>query len=129
MDLQLEKAFRFGGLQQISVIFQGFNIFSFDNFSGYQGFKPTLPATNPNFGRPSSLLDTGRRLQFGCGTGSEVAWQPDATSVDRPVPALFRVLFVVSLCLTLSAPGCASRVPSADPRGAGRASAADSLDC
>ena len=37
------------------------------------------------------------------------------------MPAAFRVLFVVSLCLTLSAPGCASRVPSADPRGgAGR---------
>ena len=65
VDLQVEKAFRFGGLQQISIIFQGFNIFSFDNFSGYQGFMPTLPATNPNFGRPSSLIDTGRRLQFG----------------------------------------------------------------
>ena len=49
----------------VSVIFQGFNIFSFDNFSGYQGFIPTLPATNPNFGRPSSLIDPGARLQFG----------------------------------------------------------------
>jgi hypothetical protein len=65
MDLQLEKAFRFRGAQQVSVIFQGFNIFSFDNFSGYQGFKPRLPATNLNFGRPSNLIDTGRRLQFG----------------------------------------------------------------
>jgi hypothetical protein len=65
LDLQLEKTFRFGNEHQASVIFQGFNIFSFDNFSGYQGFKPTLPATNANFGRPSSLLDTGRRLQFG----------------------------------------------------------------
>ena len=26
---------------------------------------PTLPATNPNFGKPSSLVDPGRRLQFG----------------------------------------------------------------
>jgi hypothetical protein len=49
----------------VSVIFQGFNIFSFDNFSGYQGFIPTLPATNPNFGRPNSLIDPGARLQFG----------------------------------------------------------------
>jgi Carboxypeptidase regulatory-like domain/TonB dependent receptor len=65
MDLQLEKTFRFRPTQQVSVIFQGFNIFSFDNFSGYQGFKPTLPATNANFGRPSNLIDTGRRLQFG----------------------------------------------------------------
>jgi hypothetical protein len=64
VDLQLEKGFHFGS-QVVSVIFQGFNIFSFDNFSGYQGFIPTLPATNPNFGRPSSLIDPGRRLQFG----------------------------------------------------------------
>jgi len=65
VDLQVEKTFRFFGTNQISLIFQGFNIFSFDNFSGYQGFIPTLPATNPNYGRPSSLLDPGRRLQFG----------------------------------------------------------------
>ena len=65
LDLQLEKAFRLHDAHQVSVIFQGFNIFSFDNFSGYQGFIPTQPATNPNFGRPSSLIDPGRRLQFG----------------------------------------------------------------
>jgi Carboxypeptidase regulatory-like domain/TonB dependent receptor len=65
VDLQVEKAFRFGDIHRVSVIFQGFNIFSYDNFSGYQGFIPTLPATNPNFGRPSSLIDPGRRLQFG----------------------------------------------------------------
>jgi hypothetical protein len=65
MDVQIERAFRFGRSQAVSVIFQGFNIFSFDNFSGYQGFIPTLPATNINFGRPNSLLDPGRRLQLG----------------------------------------------------------------
>jgi hypothetical protein len=65
LDVQVERAFRFGGTQRVSVIFQGFNIFSFDNFSGYQGFIPTLPATNINFGRPSSMIDTGCRLQFG----------------------------------------------------------------
>ena len=65
VDLQLEKSFRFGQKRAVSLIFQGFNIFSFDNFSGYQGNIPTLPATNPNFGRPSSLLDPGSRLQFG----------------------------------------------------------------
>jgi Carboxypeptidase regulatory-like domain/TonB dependent receptor len=64
VDLHLEKGFHFGS-QVVSVIFQGFNIFSFDNFSGYQGFIPTLPATNPNYGRPSNLIDPGRRLQFG----------------------------------------------------------------
>jgi hypothetical protein len=65
VDLQVEKTFRFLNTNQISLIFQGFNIFSYDNFSGYQGFIPTLPGTNPNFGRPSSVLDPGRRLQFG----------------------------------------------------------------
>jgi hypothetical protein len=65
VDLQVEKAFRFHNTQAFSVIFQGFNIFSFDNFSGYQGFIPTLPAVNINFGRPNSLIDPGARLQFG----------------------------------------------------------------
>jgi hypothetical protein len=65
VDLQIEKAFRFAGRHAVSAIFQGFNIFSFDNFSGYQGFIPTLPATNANFGRPSNLLEPGSRLQFG----------------------------------------------------------------
>ena len=65
VDLQVEKTFRFLGPNQIAFIFQGFNIFSYDNFSGYQGFIPTLPAVNINYGRPSSLLDPGRRLQFG----------------------------------------------------------------
>jgi hypothetical protein len=61
----VEKAFRFHGTQQASLMFQAFNVFNYNNFSGYQGFIPTLPATNPNFARPSSLIDPGRRLQFG----------------------------------------------------------------
>ena len=65
MDLQVERAFRFNQTHSVSVIFQGFNVFGFDNFSGYQGFIPTLPATNINYGRPNSLIDPGRRLQFG----------------------------------------------------------------
>jgi outer membrane receptor protein involved in Fe transport len=65
VDLQLEKAFEFGAHNAVSVIFQGFNVFSYDNFSGYQGNIPTLPATNPNFGKPSNMVDPGRRLQFG----------------------------------------------------------------
>ena len=65
VDLQVEKSFRFNGTNQVSVIFQGFNIFSYDNFSGYQGTIATLPGVNLNFGRPSSLIDPGRRLQFG----------------------------------------------------------------
>ncbi len=65
VDLHVERAFRFRNTQSVSLMFQGFNIFSFDNFTGYDGFIPTLPATNANFGRPNSLIDPGSRLQFG----------------------------------------------------------------
>jgi hypothetical protein len=65
VDLQLDKVIRIAGAHQVSLVFQAFNVFSFDNFSGYQGNIPTPPAVNVNFGRPSSLIDPGRRLQFG----------------------------------------------------------------
>ena len=65
VDLQVDKNFRIGATRQASLIFQGFNIFSFDNYAGYSGNIPTPPAVNVNFGRPSSLIDPGRRLQFG----------------------------------------------------------------
>ena len=55
------------------MIFQGFNVFSFDNFSGYQGNIPTLPATNPNFGKPSSLIDPDAGCSSACATVSERA--------------------------------------------------------
>ena len=65
VDLHLEKAFRFADTQSVSVIFQGFNIFSYDNFTDFNGEIPTRPAVNINFGRPRRLIDPGRRLQFG----------------------------------------------------------------
>ena len=65
MDLQLERAFRFRETHAVTLLFQVFNVFSFDNFTGYRGFIPTLPDVNINFGRPDNLLDPGRRLQFG----------------------------------------------------------------
>jgi hypothetical protein len=65
VDLRLEKAFSLGGTQRVSIAFEGVNVLSFDNFSNYDGFQPTLPTTNPMFGRPRDVLDPGRRLQFG----------------------------------------------------------------
>ncbi len=41
-------AFRFGATHSFSVIFQGFNIFSFDNFSGYPGYHPDAAGVNVN---------------------------------------------------------------------------------
>ncbi len=65
VDLSLEKQFRVGGTQRVSLRFEGVNIFSFDNFSNYDGFIATLPNVNPSFGMPRSVIDPGRRLQFG----------------------------------------------------------------
>ncbi len=65
VDVRLEKIFRVGGQHQLSIAAEAFNVFSFDNFTDYDGFRPTLPATNQNFGRPRRVLDPGRRLQFG----------------------------------------------------------------
>jgi hypothetical protein len=65
VDLHVEKAFRFAERHAFSLIFQVFNVFSFDNFADFVGNIPTLPATNPNFGRGQRLIDPGRRLQLG----------------------------------------------------------------
>jgi hypothetical protein len=65
VDLRAEKQFVINGRQRIGIAFEGVNVFSFDNFSNYDGFMPTEPRTNPMFGRPRDLLDPGRRLQFG----------------------------------------------------------------
>ncbi len=65
MDVRLEKGFRFAGAQRLSVAIEGVNIFSFDNFADIDGFIPTLPSVNPNFGRGRRLIDPGRRMQFG----------------------------------------------------------------
>jgi hypothetical protein len=65
VDLAVEKAFRLPGTHRFALVFQGFNIFNYSNYSGYNGFIATLPNVNVDYGRPSSLIDPGRRLQFG----------------------------------------------------------------
>ncbi len=65
VDVRAEKQFVINGTQRLGIAFEGVNVFSFDNFSNYDGFLPTPPATNPMFGRPRDLLDPGRRLQVG----------------------------------------------------------------
>jgi outer membrane receptor protein involved in Fe transport len=65
VDVRLEKIFRFGARQSASIAIEGFNIFSFSNYKDFDGFIPTLPQVNANFGKPSATLDPGRRLQFG----------------------------------------------------------------
>jgi hypothetical protein len=65
VDLRAEKQFVINGRQRLGIAFEGVNVFSFDNFSEYDGFLPEPPATNPMYGRPRNVLDPGRRLQVG----------------------------------------------------------------
>jgi outer membrane receptor protein involved in Fe transport len=64
VDLRLDKIFKLGERQAIELSAQVFNLFNSDNFTGYDGFIPTLPDTNANFGKPNRA-DPARRLQFG----------------------------------------------------------------
>jgi outer membrane receptor protein involved in Fe transport len=64
VDLRLDKLFRFGKSQAFELSAQVFNLFNWDNYIEYDGFIPTLPDVNPNFGNPRRE-DPKRRLQFG----------------------------------------------------------------
>ncbi|MGH7502564.1 MAG: TonB-dependent receptor [Longimicrobiales bacterium] len=75
VDLRLEKDFEFRG-NTIGLIFEGFNVFNYDNFTGYNGRIGDLRpdgsvAPNDNFGvRTAVINDTRlqgapRRWQFG----------------------------------------------------------------
>ncbi len=66
VDFRVEKLFKFLDRQQASIAFEGFNIFNHTNFGCYDGFIPTPPAVNANFGKPGCTVDnSSRRLQFG----------------------------------------------------------------
>ena len=64
VDLRLDKAFRFGARQAFELSAQVFNLFNWDNYTGYNQFIPPLPEVNANFGQPTRE-DPKRRLQFG----------------------------------------------------------------
>jgi hypothetical protein len=66
VDLRLEKIFRLGKDQRVSVAAEAFNIFNYTNDADFDGFIPTLPNVNANFGKPRKVVDnSSRRLQFG----------------------------------------------------------------
>ena len=64
-DARLEKIFGVGGTRRVSVAGEAFNVFNASNEACYEGFIPTLPAVNPDFGRASCVVDNStRRFQF-----------------------------------------------------------------
>lgn len=65
VDLRLEKSFALGSFGDLGVILEAFNVFDFENYGCYQGFKPPAPEVNPKFGQPDCLVEPGRRLQAG----------------------------------------------------------------
>ena len=65
VDARLEKIFGVGGGRRVSVAMEAFNIFDATNEACYDGFIPTLPAVNPEFGKASCVVDNStRRFQF-----------------------------------------------------------------
>jgi outer membrane receptor protein involved in Fe transport len=64
VDLRLDKQVRFGGRQAAELSAQVFNLFNWDNFTGYQQFIPPLPEVSQTFGDPTRQ-DPKRRFQFG----------------------------------------------------------------
>jgi len=65
LDLRLEKTIRFAGVG-LGLIGEVFNVTDDKLYGNYDGFIPTLPNTNPNFGKPREVrFGSGRRFQYG----------------------------------------------------------------
>jgi hypothetical protein len=64
-DVRLEKDFPIGSVVRAGVIAEVFNLTNHHNYGCYDGFIPTLPATNPRFGIGNCTIDQPRRFQFG----------------------------------------------------------------
>lgn len=68
-DLGLSKQFFFNAQTYIEARAQVFNVTDHKNYGCYDGFIPQPPGTNANFGTPSCLVTSPRRVQFGLGFG------------------------------------------------------------
>jgi outer membrane receptor protein involved in Fe transport len=68
LDLRLEKRFEFGESQAFSLIGEVFNVFDHENYDprSYNGNIPvTGQPANEAFGKPTDLIEPGRRFQVG----------------------------------------------------------------
>jgi outer membrane receptor protein involved in Fe transport len=64
IDLRLDKQVRFGARQAVELSAQVYNLFNWDNYTGYNQFIPPLPEVSTTFGDPNRE-DPKRRFQFG----------------------------------------------------------------
>ena len=64
VDLRVDWTANLGGGMGLGLILEGFNIFNYANYSGFDGWQPALPEVNANFGKPSSAYNP-RKYQFG----------------------------------------------------------------
>ncbi len=64
LDLRLEKRFEFGESQAFSLVGEVFNVFDYENYDprSYNGNIPFGGATNEAFGKPTELIEPGRRF-------------------------------------------------------------------
>ena len=67
LDFRLEKSFEFGRSQALSIVGEVFNVFDYENYDprSYNGFIPFGGAPNEAFGKPTELIEPGRRFQVG----------------------------------------------------------------
>ncbi|HEY0684566.1 MAG TPA: TonB-dependent receptor [Steroidobacter sp.] len=67
LDFRLEKRFEFGASQAFSLVGEVFNVFDYENYDprSYNGNIPFGGAPNEAFGKPTDLIEPGRRFQVG----------------------------------------------------------------
>ena len=67
LDFRLEKRFGFGQSQAFSLVGEVFNVFDYENYDprSYNGNIPFGGAPNEAFGKPTDLIEPGRRFQVG----------------------------------------------------------------
>lgn len=67
IDIRLTKDIHLFGHDKadFQLVAEVFNVFNRANFQNYDGFLPTPPTTNANFGTPNSLAGPPRTFQFG----------------------------------------------------------------
>lgn len=65
VDVKVEKEISMFGNQKVGLQLDILNLFNNRNFGGYNGFIPTLPDVNADFGRPGNLITRPRSIQVG----------------------------------------------------------------